>query len=234
MKHSLVDWRIYLYSIRASNVMKQDCWSSLTIAVVSFTECLLCCEPPAQRLTSQLLNQSGLERTGPCLTTGHQHAVSSHLGPPTDIIPAIQSNSRLDRWLTACSVKGKTDWCSGKQAYFFSYSNSSRVALRLTVFELMHAHWGERGTGDGNDMMVVELQIIFCGCHGYVRGLSGCWHRLSAPTVDGHWARHKATDGWHVSDDWSCYNRIIDTSYLEGFLSFLFYFFKECWCSVHF
>lgn len=46
MKHSLVDWRIYLYSIRASNVMKQDCWSSLTIAVVSCTECLLCCEPP--------------------------------------------------------------------------------------------------------------------------------------------------------------------------------------------
>lgn len=57
---------------------------------------------------------------------------------------------------------------------FFSYSNSGSAALGLTVFKLMRARWGERGHSDRDDMTVVELQIIFCGCHGDVRGLSGC------------------------------------------------------------
>lgn len=65
------------------------------------------------------------------------------------------------------------DWCSGKRGYFFSYSIAGSVAQRLTVFKLMRVRWGERGPSDGNDMMVVELQIIFCGCHGDARGLSG-------------------------------------------------------------
>lgn len=68
----------------------------------------------------------------------------------------------------------ENDRCWGKRAYFFSYSNSGSAAQQLTVFKLMHARWGERGPGDGNDMMVVELQIrSYCGCHGDVRGLSG-------------------------------------------------------------
>lgn len=55
------------------------------------------------------------------------------------------------------------------------YSNSGSVAQQLTAFKLMHAQWGEGGLGDGNDMMVVELQIrSYCGCHGDVRRLSGC------------------------------------------------------------
>lgn len=62
----------------------------------------------------------------------------------------------------------------GKEHIFFSYSNSGSVAQRLTVFKLMRARSGERGPSDGDDMMVVELQIIFCGCHEDVRGLSGC------------------------------------------------------------
>lgn len=44
-----------------------------------------------------------------------------------------------------CSGEGRMDRCRGKRAYFFSYSNSGSVARRLTVFKLMHAHWGERG-----------------------------------------------------------------------------------------
>lgn len=62
----------------------------------------------------------------------------------------------------------------GKRAYCLSYSNSGSVAQLLTVFNLIHARWGDRGPSDGNDMMVVELQIIFRGCHGDVRVLSGC------------------------------------------------------------
>lgn len=69
---------------------------------------------------------------------------------------------------------GKMYGCMGERTFFFSYSNSGSVAQRLTVFKLMHARWGERGPSDGDDMMVVELQIIFCGCHEDVRGLSGC------------------------------------------------------------
>lgn len=61
----------------------------------------------------------------------------------------------------------------GEPSIFFCYSNSGSVAPRLTVFKLMHARWGRRSPSDENDMMVVELQIIFGGCHGDVRGLSG-------------------------------------------------------------
>lgn len=63
----------------------------------------------------------------------------------------------------------------GEKSFFFSYSNSGSVAQQLTVFKLMHVHWGERGLSDGSDMIVVELQIrSYCGCHGDVRRLSGC------------------------------------------------------------
>lgn len=71
-------------------------------------------------------------------------------------------------------MRAKWIGAGGNEHIFFSYSNSGSAAQRLTVFKLMHAHWGERGPSDGSDMMVVELHIIFCGCHGDVRGSSGC------------------------------------------------------------
>lgn len=106
--------------------------------------------------------------------------------------------------------KSKMDCCCCYIVYLVT------VIQALLLSDWLFWNWciligGKGGLGDGNDMIVVELQIIFCGCHGDMRSLSGCWHRLSAPTVDGHWARHKATDGWHMSDDWSCYTGIIDT-----------------------
>lgn len=70
--------------------------------------------------------------------------------------------------------RGQNGLVQGEKSFFFSYSNSGSAAQRLTVFKLMHTRWGDRGPSDGNDMMVVGLQIIFCGCHGDVRGLSGC------------------------------------------------------------
>lgn len=70
--------------------------------------------------------------------------------------------------------QGQNGLVQGEKSIFFSYSNSGSAAQQLTVFKLMRSHWGKRAHSDGADMMVVELQIIFCGCHGDVRGLSGC------------------------------------------------------------
>lgn len=106
----------------------------------------------------------------------------------------LERISTVDGWWTARADKRLNVVLPGKKSMCFSYCKSAWAAEWLTGVELMCDRRGDRDPSDWNDTAVVELQIIFRGCQERVRALSGCWHRLSARSKDGPWARPLMAD----------------------------------------